>query len=39
MEYNPILSYVNGDVSPASLTADSAAGIAYNAGQPIQVSE
>ena len=30
VEYNPILSYVNGDISPASLTADSATGIAYN---------
>jgi hypothetical protein len=30
VEYNPILSYVNGDISPASLTADSAPGIAYN---------
>jgi hypothetical protein len=31
MEYNPILSYVNGDIAPASLAADSAPGIAYNA--------
>jgi hypothetical protein len=30
MEYIPILSYVNGDISSASLTADSAPGIAYN---------
>jgi hypothetical protein len=30
VEYNPILSYVNGDISPASLAADSAPGIAYN---------
>jgi len=31
VEYNPILSYVNGDIAPASLAADSAPGIAYNA--------
>jgi hypothetical protein len=30
MEYNPILSHVNGDITSASLTADSAPGIAYN---------